>query len=178
MTTPTNPPPYDYNWGVPNISVPIPASRDEIPLTPKPLGEVEFTPVGIYDVRRNLGAAVPHFNRLRHRYAAADLAFVASGASEDGHHQTAPTEFFPEFWSLYDSQPMGRPGQLARKDFGERCRRSLFDLVHIFSLLFLGDTLSLRCYRLPSGIELRQGRHSLSTSMALWFPARLRPLSA
>ncbi|KAJ7815527.1 hypothetical protein B0H14DRAFT_2603414 [Mycena olivaceomarginata] len=120
MTTPTNPPPYDYNWGVPNISVPIPASRDEIPLTPKPLGEVEFTPVGIYDVRRNLGAAVPHFNRLRHRYAAADLAFVASGASEDGHHQTAPTEFFPEFWSLYDSQPVGRPGQLARKDFGER----------------------------------------------------------
>ncbi|KAJ7791140.1 hypothetical protein B0H14DRAFT_3567756 [Mycena olivaceomarginata] len=48
--TPTNPPPYDYDWGVPNISVPIPASRDEIPLTPKPLGEVEFTPVGIYDV--------------------------------------------------------------------------------------------------------------------------------
>ncbi|KAJ6456852.1 hypothetical protein C8R45DRAFT_1110651 [Mycena sanguinolenta] len=125
MTTTASPPPYD--WGIPNVSVPVPASRTVIPPTPKPLGEVEFTPVGLYDVRRNLGASVPHFNRMRHRYAAADLAFVAAGASEDGHHQTSPDEFFPEYWHLYDSQPVGKPGQVARRDFGDRCRRSVWD---------------------------------------------------
>ena len=85
--------------------------------------------MGVYDVRRHLGVKVPQFNRLRHRYSAADLAFIVAGASEDSNHLVPADEFFPEYWHLYDSQPVGKPGQLARKAFGDRCRRLLCDVV-------------------------------------------------
>ncbi|KAJ7934007.1 hypothetical protein B0H13DRAFT_2306040 [Mycena leptocephala] len=108
-----NPPPTTFNWGVPNVSVPIPSSRNPIAKAPPPLEDLEFTPVGAYDVRRHLGAAVPHFNRLRHRYTAADLIFLAAGACEDGRHVVPADEFFPE----------------PARAIGDKCRRIMFDLV-------------------------------------------------
>jgi hypothetical protein len=102
--------------------------------------ELKFTPVGAYDLWRHLGAEVPFFNRWRHRYTTADLAFLAAGASEDGQHQVPANEFFPEYWHLLESQPAGPPGQLARKEFGDKCRRIMFDLVRPCHLPHLFDS--------------------------------------
>lgn len=64
---------------------------------------------------------------------AADLGFLAAGASEDSAHGSVePDEFFPEYWHLYDSQPSGTPGQAARTEFGDQCRCLLFDMVRCF----------------------------------------------
>ncbi|KAJ7208236.1 hypothetical protein GGX14DRAFT_566962 [Mycena pura] len=137
MPAPGSPP---FDWGVPNVSVPLPSSRNSIPATPRPLPELTFDPVSVYDVRRHLGAGVPLFNRLRHRYSAADLAFLASGASEDSNHLVQPDEFFPEYWHLYDSQPAGTPGQVARREFADRCRRLLCDVATKYDRATAGTT--------------------------------------
>ncbi|KAJ6459686.1 hypothetical protein C8R45DRAFT_942232 [Mycena sanguinolenta] len=140
MTSASNPPAFNFDWGVANVSVPLPASRNPLPATPSPLGEVKFTPVGVFDVRRHLGATVPEFNRLRHRYNAADFAFTVAGASEDSNHSIPASEFFPEFFELYQSLPTGRPGQTARREFSDRSKRLLFDMATKYDRATAGTT--------------------------------------
>jgi hypothetical protein len=81
MSTPRNfPNALSFDWGVPNVSVPLPSCRYPPPLQPRPLNDLDFTPVGIYDVRRHFGADYPECNRLHSRYIASDMVFLVAGA--------------------------------------------------------------------------------------------------
>jgi hypothetical protein len=135
MSVPLTP---QFNWGVSGVSVPVPPSRNAIPVTVPPLSDLRFHPVDEYNVRRNLGVAMAGFRQHRDRFSASNIAFLAAGASKDGRHNISPDDFFPEFLQLHESQPSGRPGQLARKDWGDRVRRLIFDLVcYMHTLLHL-----------------------------------------
>jgi hypothetical protein len=66
------------------------------------------------------------------------VAFLASGASTDGRHILPNAEsFFPEFFHLHDTVPVGRTGQLAKREWGDQVRRLIFDLVGCSCLPYL-----------------------------------------
>jgi hypothetical protein len=73
------------------------------------------------------------FNASRNKFLAADLAFLASGASEDGRHTIEADKFFKQFHDLYDSLPKGPDGQTVRREFGDSVRTLIFDLVRNMS---------------------------------------------
>ncbi|KAJ7889570.1 hypothetical protein B0H14DRAFT_3127003 [Mycena olivaceomarginata] len=125
MSTPS------FRWGVPGVSIPRPPTRGPIPTRPTAWDELTFTPLGAYDVRRHLGVTMDEtgrFNLSRDKFLASDVAFLAAGASEDGHHAISADKFSKEFHDLYDSLPQGPAGSAARKDFRERVRKLIFDL--------------------------------------------------
>ncbi|KAJ6458736.1 hypothetical protein C8R45DRAFT_1109849 [Mycena sanguinolenta] len=141
MTDSTSAGPHPFDWGVPDPDVPVPATREAIPGVPVSLFDVNFNPIGAYDVRRNLGVKIPDFKRLRERFLDSNVAFLSSGASNDGRHFPSPDCFFPEYWQLYDSQPTGKAGQVARKQWGDRVRRMLFDITTKYDRSTAGTTL-------------------------------------
>jgi hypothetical protein len=63
------------------------------------------------------------------RFDAADLAWVAAGASEDGQHSVPSAEFFGAFFALRNSLPADEVGWTQRKAFSERIQALIFDLV-------------------------------------------------
>ncbi|KAJ7683510.1 hypothetical protein B0H14DRAFT_3535115 [Mycena olivaceomarginata] len=113
MSTPSARPALPaFEWGVPGVSLlPPPPTRKPIPTIPTPWDALQFTLLGAYE------------------FFAADLAFLASGASEDGHHTIEADKFFKQFHDLYDSLPKGPDGQTARREFGDSIRTLIFDLV-------------------------------------------------
>ncbi|KAJ7269478.1 hypothetical protein C8J57DRAFT_1508632 [Mycena rebaudengoi] len=117
-----------FDWGHPGVIVPLPPTRVPIPLVVPPLSSLGCDPVGTFNLRRALGAQVPGFDRHRHRYCASDMAWTASGASEDGHHIVGPDQFFPEFNQLHNLLPAGNAGRETRTAWEEQMRRLIFDL--------------------------------------------------
>ncbi|KAJ6612565.1 hypothetical protein B0H10DRAFT_2223061 [Mycena sp. CBHHK59/15] len=128
--------PLHFDWGVPGVTIPLPLSKNPIPAAVTPWNDLQFTPVGAYEVQPHIGIPMDEyscFNCSHHKFLASDLAWLASGTSEDGNHLVSPDEFFPEFMDLYNSQPTGTPGQTARKAWAERIRQLMFDLMRNMS---------------------------------------------
>ncbi|KAJ7041289.1 hypothetical protein C8F04DRAFT_1253353 [Mycena alexandri] len=137
-----------FNWQVPGISIPVPPSRNPLPAQPEPWDNLKFTPTGQYDVRRHLGVVLDEFgrfNRSRPRFLASDLAWLAAGASEDGHHTPASDKFSPEWHDLWNSLPTGTTGSDARKQFINHVRQLLFDLATLYDRITGGTTLLMHC---------------------------------
>jgi hypothetical protein len=118
-----------FDWGVPGVTLSPPPSHNEIPLELPALADINFDPVGMYNLRRLLGVRMAGFNRQRHRFLASDVAWVAARASEDSAHIPPNDVFFQEFHDLYNSLPPGRVGQTTRRNWGDRVQRLIFDLV-------------------------------------------------
>ncbi|KAJ7108829.1 hypothetical protein C8R44DRAFT_884860 [Mycena epipterygia] len=108
--------------------------------------QLEFNPLGAYDLRRHLGVKTneyARFNRSRQRFLASDISFLASGASEDGQHVPEGDLFFPELIRLYGVLAVGDPGKRARHEFNDRIRRSILDLATKWDRTYGGTTMIL-----------------------------------
>ncbi|KAJ7124575.1 hypothetical protein C8R43DRAFT_1135531 [Mycena crocata] len=143
---PASPAPYVHDWGLPNIKLPIPISRKPVTANIIPWGQLQFTPVSGYDLCRHIGAATDEFGRFnfhQSKFLAADQAWLASGASDDGKHEPDRDKFHPELLELYESVPSGLSGRQARAQWGERLRHNVFDLVTKWDRAFGGTTMVL-----------------------------------
>ncbi|KAJ7726206.1 hypothetical protein B0H16DRAFT_1894840 [Mycena metata] len=141
--------PFVHNWGIPEIRRPplAPPSNGQYPgRNPLPLHGLRFNPLGAFDLRRHLGI-FPHdpsiWNTYRQRFLAADIAWLATGASDDNQHEPGARGFFPEFRNLRDSLPSNDLGYTARADFSESIRRMIWDLAMMWDRTFGSTTIIL-----------------------------------
>ncbi|KAJ7867213.1 hypothetical protein B0H14DRAFT_3590365 [Mycena olivaceomarginata] len=172
-----------WQLDVPGVSLHVPPVRDGYhpEAQPPAFNSLKFHPLGLFDLRRHLGALPRHpgiFERYRSRFLTSDIAWFAAGASTDGRHFPQQPGFFPEFDDLRLSLPAGEAGGTARKAFGERIRTLIFDLATLWDRVFGGTTMILhiegttvpntpslpeylRCsaYLPPSFIANNPGRH-------------------
>lgn len=131
---------FQHNWGIPGINISPPPVQDGYVLTPtpQPYSRLQFTPVGLYDLRRRVG--VPRepgiFQQYRPCWFASDLGWHAAGLSTDGNHLRTANTFAPEFDSLRESLPTGIVGGEARKALNERIQHLTFDMVRRLAFLF------------------------------------------
>ncbi|KAJ6463584.1 hypothetical protein DFH09DRAFT_1347255 [Mycena vulgaris] len=153
-TTPLAPSnaPFVHNWNAPqhrNLPDPPPSHEGYPTSAPLPLHRLHFNPLGMYELRRHLGVFQSNpnqWNSYRSRWLSADLAWFASGASEDGqHHPGGGDAFFPEFHALRASLPSrreaGNVGPNARKAFYEGIRMLLFDVATMLDRTFGSTTM-------------------------------------
>ncbi|KAJ7506730.1 hypothetical protein B0H11DRAFT_2219417 [Mycena galericulata] len=142
---PAPPAPFTYNWNAPHarsLPSPPPSFNGHPALKPLPLHRLKFNPLGLYELRRHLG--IPgSWNVNRNRFLAGDLAWFASGTSDDNMHYPSAAGFFPEFDALRDSLPQDEVGYAARKAFGEDLRKLIFDLVTLWDRTFGSTTMVL-----------------------------------
>ncbi|KAJ6544874.1 hypothetical protein DFH09DRAFT_1321730 [Mycena vulgaris] len=140
---------FIYDWGLPAINVPPPASRDGYGPNPAPLpwNSLQFSPIGLYDLRRRLGVLPREpgiFQRYQSRFIASDLAWFVADASVDNKHiPPTPNSFFPEFNTLRDTVPTGPTGAEARKSLNKQIGRLVFDMATCWDRLFGGTTMIL-----------------------------------
>ncbi|KAJ6518454.1 hypothetical protein DFH09DRAFT_1331938 [Mycena vulgaris] len=144
--------PVAYDWNAPQHAIlpTAPPSNGGYPATnPLPLHRLQFTPLGLYDLRRRIGvfSSQPSlWNPYRRCWLSADLAWFVSGVSEDNqHHPGAGDGFFPEFHALRDSLPpknvAGDAGIIARKSFHEAIRKLIWDLATMLDRTFGSTTM-------------------------------------
>ncbi|KAJ7143243.1 hypothetical protein C8R46DRAFT_1233019 [Mycena filopes] len=135
--------------GVPAIHHPPvqPPSINEYPRRrPLPLHELKLTPLGLFDLRRHLGIFPNNpslWNTYSRSFNAADIAFIASGASEDNQHHPGAGGFFPELRALRDSLPNDDAGYAARKELNESMRKLLWDITTMWDHTFGSTTMIL-----------------------------------
>jgi hypothetical protein len=125
-----------FDWGVAGISIPIPHGRDGQPPGPIPQewDQLFLSPLGAYDLRRKLGVLLSEpgiFMRYQRNFEAADLAWLATGASTDDKHKLDRNNtFFPELVALRDSLPLAKNGGgEMRREFEKKFKRVIWDLV-------------------------------------------------
>ncbi|KAF7371856.1 hypothetical protein MVEN_00042500 [Mycena venus] len=119
-----------WNWRVSGVNLPPPNSRTLDPLNLRPYDELGFDPTSAYDLRRHLGVRTDEPGRLMasiDKFLASDIAWLASGASNDGQHQVED-RFFDEFDHLRQATLTGNTGATDRKAFIEQGRRLIYDL--------------------------------------------------
>ncbi|KAJ7783594.1 hypothetical protein DFH07DRAFT_948615 [Mycena maculata] len=137
--------PFVYDWEAPHADTPPvpPLSFNGYPgPNPLPLHRLKFNPLGLYELRRHLGLPL-EWNSYRTRFLASDLAWFASGASEDNQHWPNGQGFFPEFHGLRNSVPTNPAGYTARKEFSEKIRKVIFDLLTIWNRTWGSTTMLL-----------------------------------
>ncbi|KAJ7241548.1 hypothetical protein C8J57DRAFT_1526694 [Mycena rebaudengoi] len=145
---------FVVDWGMPGVNIQPPPLRDGYMLTstPQSWSQLQFTPIGLFDLRRNQG--IPRtpgvFQRYRTRWLASDLAWFAADLHKDGSHLRNTDTFFPEFEALRDSLPPGTAGSDARKGLNERIQNLTFDLATAWDRLFGPQFLRSSVYLPPS----------------------------
>ncbi|KAJ7267849.1 hypothetical protein C8J57DRAFT_1613969 [Mycena rebaudengoi] len=137
-----------WQLDVPGVVIHSPPLRDGYCPEPQPIAfrSLKFHPLGLFDLRRHLGALPRHpgiFERFRYRFIASGIAWFAAGACGDGLHIPQQPGFFSEFDDLRASLPPGDAGNTARKAFGESIRSLIFDLATLWDRLFGRTTLIL-----------------------------------
>ncbi|KAF8184386.1 hypothetical protein K438DRAFT_1974590 [Mycena galopus ATCC 62051] len=141
MTTPPH-----WDWGVPGVFLPPPEAPNIDISTPRSWPDLKFDPASAWDLRRHLGAATDEPGRFMaslSKFLAADLGFLASGASTDGRHAVGFNDFFREFWDLRNATRQGSEGASDRKIFAENVRKLLFDLATILDRAIGSTTMVL-----------------------------------
>ncbi|KAJ7084148.1 hypothetical protein C8R44DRAFT_894289 [Mycena epipterygia] len=99
---------YSWNWGLPDVQIPHPPVENSADMTTAPPAyyNLKFNPLGLYNLCWCLGVLVNkpgQFTAFQERFNAADLAWLASGASEDDQHFVDPAKFLPAlFTSRHD----------------------------------------------------------------------------
>ncbi|KAJ7016732.1 hypothetical protein C8F04DRAFT_1280666 [Mycena alexandri] len=141
--------PYVHDWGAPNITRPpvAPPTHDGYPgRNPLPYHGLKFNPLGCFDLRCRLGIFQQDpsiWNTYRRHFQASDIAWLASGASEDNQHHPGSQGFFPEFKTLRNSLPANDDGQAARSEFEESVRKLIWDLATMWDRTFGSTTMIL-----------------------------------
>ncbi|KAJ7503686.1 hypothetical protein B0H11DRAFT_2187601 [Mycena galericulata] len=148
IQNPPDPPAFD--WNAPQVqSLPIaPPPHGGYPTNkPLPLHRLCFNPLGAYDLRRILGVFGNEpliWNTYRRRFLAADIAWLASGSSNDNQHYPAQDPgFFPDFDTLRDSLPSDERGYTARRNFADAARKIMFDIATILDRTLGSTTMIL-----------------------------------
>ncbi|TFK59016.1 hypothetical protein BDN72DRAFT_906217 [Pluteus cervinus] len=117
--------------------------------TPTPFESLRFSPVGLYDLRRNLSTFPTSpglFRRNTQRFLTSDIAWFSGGACNDGNHQTSLNSFHQSFHDLRTELPPsgGRHDSrrsAAWKDMDEKVRHAVFDLTTCWDRAFGGSTI-------------------------------------
>jgi hypothetical protein len=135
-----------HDWGT-YVDIQAPSgATDEI----SAWHDLKFNPVGLYDLRRRLGALKSQkgvFMRYQHRFLCSDLAWFVAGAHTDGNHTVGLNEFHPLF---RDARLLTNTAQ-ERRDFRDKVQSLIFDLVSIvFSYISIMHVLI--CARPRCGI--------------------------
>ena|ERR1700733_4741501 len=94
--------------------------------------ELKFNPIGIYYLRRHLGFLPQEpgiFKRHQQSFLAADIAWFAAGASEDGQHSMNHDAFHAAFHAFRENSPGGRNGTTLWANLRQNIRQLIFDLV-------------------------------------------------
>ncbi|KAJ6568721.1 hypothetical protein B0H19DRAFT_1373239 [Mycena capillaripes] len=142
------PPAYTWNWGIPGLQLdPPPMAQGADPTADPPnFQDLKFNPIGLYDLRRRLGVLHRQpgiFTTFRAKFDAADLAWLAAGASDDGQHGVPLETFFPAFHTLRKSLPPASVGREQRTLFSNRIQKVIFDLATMWDRAMGGTTLVL-----------------------------------
>ncbi|KAJ6527166.1 hypothetical protein B0H19DRAFT_1275471 [Mycena capillaripes] len=112
---------------------------------PQRLCDLKFVnPATVFDVRRNLGVAPARsvFERFSMRFRAADIAFLAAGASSDGKHIPPTDDFHPDFDEFY-AATSGENGNAMRQAFRSELETLLHDLATVWDRTTGGTTVIL-----------------------------------
>ncbi|KAJ7033889.1 hypothetical protein C8F04DRAFT_1103133 [Mycena alexandri] len=147
MSQPTVP--YVHDWGAPGIRhLPeAPPSHNQRPgRHPLPWHGLQFNPLGVFDLRRLQGIFGHNpsiWNTYRRRFEAGDIAWLASGASEDNCHEPEANGFFPEFKACRDSLPNTPAGYSSRMDFQKATKKIIWDLATMLDRTFGSTTMIL-----------------------------------
>ncbi|KAJ7823340.1 hypothetical protein B0H14DRAFT_3730354 [Mycena olivaceomarginata] len=142
-----DPPPIyvPHDWGLPGVTIPLPlnSNREYPRLQPLAWANLKFNPLGLYDLRRRLGVLTKEpgvFVTFQHRFRAADLAWLAAGASADAAGHKVPSQrFFPEQRELRNSLPPGDAGSDARRYFEQEVKTLIWDLGVFFFQVTMWD---------------------------------------
>ncbi|KAF8194798.1 hypothetical protein K438DRAFT_808852 [Mycena galopus ATCC 62051] len=113
--------------------------------TPQRLCDLKFVnPATVFDVRHNLGVGPARsvFERFSTRFRAADIAFLAAGASSDGKHMPPTGDFHPDFDEFYAATP-GEHGNAMRQAFRSELETLLHDLATVWDRTTGGTTVIL-----------------------------------
>ncbi|KAJ6583133.1 hypothetical protein DFH09DRAFT_1309369 [Mycena vulgaris] len=138
--------PYVHDWAAPSITEPPvapPTFNDHPARNPLHWHQLKFNPLGCYDLRRRLSIFNREpliWNTYKSRFLASDIAWLASGASDDNQHHTGFSGFFPELSALRDSLPLDENGYAARREFAEAIRKLIWDLATMWDRTFGGST--------------------------------------
>ncbi|KAJ7659675.1 hypothetical protein DFH06DRAFT_1326694 [Mycena polygramma] len=147
--SPAAAPPFVHDWGAPGIREPPiqpPTFNGTPSANPLPFHGLQFHPLGLFELRRRLGiyAEDPSiWNTYRERFLAADIAWIAHGASDDNQHVPEQAGFFPEFFRLRESLPSDDAGYDTRRDFREAVKKSIWDLTTMLDRTFGSTTMIL-----------------------------------
>jgi hypothetical protein len=125
---------FHYNWGIPDVDVPVPPTLPSVgPLhVPIAWDRLKFAPLGLYDLRHYLGAhprAPRLFQQYRHRFLTSDIGWFAGGLSTDGAHTPSGVGFFPEFDAVCNTLPAGLAGNKVRRALNEQMQHAVFYMV-------------------------------------------------
>ncbi|KAJ6464984.1 hypothetical protein C8R45DRAFT_1107213 [Mycena sanguinolenta] len=118
-----------WNWGVPGVVIAPPRSRT-LAHAPRPIDQLGFDPTSRYDLRRHIGAYAGEpgcYMTSRANFDNSDLAFLVTGASNDGQHIIGD-RFFPELLELHESTVQGPTGNADRKTFIDEGRKLIYDI--------------------------------------------------
>ena len=105
----------EFSWGIP-VDIPCPPGGEG----PLPSwSELKFNPLGLYNLRRRLGALWKEpgiFMQHKSAFLASDIAWFAAGASVDGAHGIPSDAFHPLLETFCEHSPQGPAGQRLRTD--------------------------------------------------------------
>lgn len=130
-----------FTWGVP-VTIPCPpGGTGPIP----DWAELKFNPLGVYNLRRRLGALRREpgvFTEYQRNFTAADIAWFAAGAATDDTHQSGCRGFH----QLFDiaREGGGKDGSRLRGELEDTIQGLTFDMVCSLSLLKVNMSLTIR----------------------------------
>ncbi|KAJ7062972.1 hypothetical protein B0H15DRAFT_958755 [Mycena belliarum] len=140
----------NWNWNTTkhtSLPVPPPTHVGYPTAKPLPLHRLQFSPLGLFDLRRRIGIfANDHkmWNMYAQNWRASDIAWFAAGASDDGMHYPGHGQgFFSELVKFRESLPLNEAGYEARKAFGQEIQKLVHDLATMWDRTFGSTTMIL-----------------------------------
>ncbi|KAJ3491484.1 hypothetical protein NLJ89_g11333 [Agrocybe chaxingu] len=133
-----NPP---FSWGT-SVNVPVPPGAQDT-ITQRP--SLCFNPVGLYDLRRHLGA-LPQtpgiYNLYKRRFDLTDIAWFAQGSAMK-NDIIQNDRFHSEFKALRDGTPSGDAGMDARSKLRSKVLDGVFDMLGLLTRGFGGTVFAI-----------------------------------
>jgi len=117
-------------WGIHvNLTAP-PGTTEIVP----PFADLRFDPIGIYNLRRRLGAFPRNagvFAMYQRNFRLSDIAWFAAGLHQASVPNLGPDTLLPGFWDSRDGMGSDNVAKDTRKKCKDELRDGLFDLVSV-----------------------------------------------
>lgn len=118
-------------WSTP-VDIKAPPGGDS-PTVPD-WADLKFNPLGIYNLRRRLGALPKEpgiFMRYKPKFLQSDLAWFSSGLHNDGQHMTPSNVYHQLFNTAREHTGTGEAATKRRNALRDTVRDQVFDTVSI-----------------------------------------------